>query len=65
MVHFVNVLVESAMVQQLMDKILPRVLEHQTTKHLEKKNIPAQRNILCYKLTIQFLYIVSVQIQVN
>ena len=45
MVNFVNALVERAMMQQPMGKILPRVFDYHTQKHLEKKHIPGQRNV--------------------
>ena len=43
MVHFVNVLVDGAMVQELVDPVMPRVLDYQTHHHLQAQNVPGEK----------------------
>ena len=40
--NLVDVLVDGAMVEKLVDPVVPRVLQHQTTYHLETQHIPGR-----------------------
>ena len=43
MVDLVHVLVESPVMQQLVDPVVPRVLNHQTHNHLQAENVPEEK----------------------